>query len=151
MASINFNSNDVPADEYSLIPAGDYKAVILESSIKPTKSGTGELVAIKVQIVDGEKKGRTLFHNINYKNANPTAEAIGRRELADLTKAVGLVQLSDTAQLHGKPFVARIGIEPAKDGYSESNRVKKFLPIAEASVAEVITMPKSTGAKPWEL
>jgi hypothetical protein len=155
MASINFNANDVPEseDKFELIPAGDYKAIILESSIKATKAGTGEYVAVKVQIVDGEKKGRTVFANLNFKNPNPTAQQIGQRELADLTKAVGLVTLTDTAQLHGKPLTVRIGIEPAKDGYDAANRVKKWLPINQASTPEVITMPsaKSAGAKPWEV
>lgn len=153
MATINFNANDVPEseDKFDLIPAGDYKMIVTESTIKATKAGTGEYVAVKLQIVDGDKKGRTIFANLNIKNPNPTAEQIGRRELADLTKAVGLVTLSDTAQLHGKPFVGKVGIEPAKDGYEATNRIKKWLPLNQPSTAEVITMPTAVGVKPWEL
>lgn len=153
MAGINFNANDVPEseDKFDLLPAGDYKAIITESSIKATKAGTGEYVAVKVQIVDGPKKGRTVFANLNFKNPNPTAEQIGRRELADLTKAVGLVTITDTAQLHNKPLLVKIGIEPAKDGYEATNRVKRWMPINQASTAEIITMPTAGGVKPWEL
>jgi len=152
MASINFNANEVPEqdDKFELIPAGDYKAIVTESEIKTTKAGTGKYVSLKVQLVE---KNRIVFANINHDNPNPTAKSIGQRELADLTKAVGLVTLTDTAQLHNKPIMVRIGIEPAKDGYEASNRVKKWMPISDASTAEVITMPtaKPTGAKPWEL
>lgn len=153
MATINFNANDVPESEnnFDLLPPGDYKMIVTESTIKATKAGTGEYVAVKVQIVDGDKKGRTIFSNLNIKNPNPTAEGIGRRELADLTKAVGLVTLSDTAQLHGKPFVGRVGIEPAKDGFDASNRIKKWLPLNQPSTPEIITMPTAGGVKPWEL
>ncbi len=152
MATIIFNSADVPEEDnkFDLLPPGDYKVIVTESSIKATKAGTGEYVAVKVQVVDGDKKGRTVFANLNFKNPNPTAEQIGRRELADLTKAVGLVTLSDTAQLHNKPLLVKIGIEPAKGEFDASNRVKRWMPLNQASTPEIITMPTAGGTKPWE-
>ena len=50
----NFNANQVePTTEFETIPAGRYQAMIVESEMKPTKSGSGSYLQLTFQIVEG--------------------------------------------------------------------------------------------------
>ncbi len=62
MANLNnFNANQVePTSNLEAIPAGKYLAVITESELKPTKSGSGSYLQLTFQVLEGEYKGRFL-------------------------------------------------------------------------------------------
>jgi len=54
MATLNFNANEVPpAEALEAVPAGKYIAVITESEVKPTKSGTGHFLELTFEIIEG--------------------------------------------------------------------------------------------------
>jgi hypothetical protein len=46
-------------------------------------------------------QGRVVFGNLNIKNANPKAEEIGRQQLGDIMRAIGLAKVTDTDQFIG--------------------------------------------------
>jgi len=126
-----FRSEDVEADEFSLLPVGKYLAQVVKSEIKETKSGTGKYISLQLKIVDGDYAGRVVFDNINFINANDIAQKIGQQQLKALSEACGIVELEDTAELHAIPIVIQVGIEPAKGQWPEKNRIKKYLPDTE--------------------
>lgn len=134
MATINFNAANVkPQDDFSPIPAGQYIAQVTESEIKPTKNGTGQMLTLRWAILDGACKGRLVFDRINIANQNPQAEEIGQRQLSGLCHAIGVLQLADTSQLHGKPLTITVSIRKDASGqYGDSNEVKSYKPMAGA-------------------
>lgn len=120
------SANDIEERSFDPLPMGDYTLVVTDSEMKATKSGTGEYLSLKVEVVEGKYKGRKLFANFNIKNPNAEAVSIARAELAALCRAVRVPNPKDSSELHDKPFDARIGIEKRKDTGEAQNRIKKY-------------------------
>lgn len=147
MATVNFNSSEHKDPGFDPLPEGKYLVVVESSEDKPTKKGDGTGLSFKLQVIDGEFKGRTMFWWMNYNNPNETAQKIGRAELAMLCRAVGVLMPKDTMELHNIPFTAHIVVTPARGEYDAGNKVKKAEPksaYAEQPVAAV------GGKAPWE-
>jgi hypothetical protein len=100
-----------PADDYEVLATGKYPVSIDKASICKTKSNNGHYVKLELTILDGVYKGRKLFDNINIDNPNPQCVEIGMRSLSAITQAVGLSNLSDTAQLQGGACFASVKID----------------------------------------
>ena len=156
MADIKgFDSTQHDDPGFDPLPEGNYLMIVESSELKPTKAGTGSGINLKLQVIDGENKGRTMFWWLNYNNPNETAQRIGRSELAALCRAVNILQPKDTMELHNIPFVAHVVVTPAKDGYDPGNKVKKVeskAEFAKASQAAGVA-PANSGAPgskaPW--
>lgn len=135
MAQISFDAGTVaPQQAFVPVPAGVYQTMIVDSEIKPTKSGTGQMVIFTLQIVDGQHAGRKLFARINVRNANSEAERIGQSQLSALCHAAGVLQLQDTAQLHNR--VVRTKVKIRKDEiYGDSNECTNFEAVAGPGAA----------------
>lgn len=128
MASISFNATSVaPQQPQSILPAGMYHCMAVESDVTPTKSGTGMVARFTLQVIDGQFAGRKLFARINIQNQHPEAERIGQSQLSALCHAVGVLNVTDTAQLHNKPFRAKVKIRKDATGqYEDQNEVSGF-------------------------
>jgi len=66
------------------MPVGKYIAVITDSEMKPTKSGSGNYLQLKFQIVEGEYANRLLWVRLNLDNTNATAVKIARLPLSEI-------------------------------------------------------------------
>lgn len=151
----NFDANEVPDDdrEYSPIPPGEYMAIVTDTEMRETKSGTGKYLAVTIQLTGNpEYDGRLVFENLNLVNDNPKTVEIAYRNLASLCKAVGVISPQDTAELHDKPFKVKVGIEPARGEWPERNKVKGY---AKASATGAPSPSQQTAEaprakKPWE-
>lgn len=110
--TLSFNATEVqPASsDFEPIPVGWYQFVIEKSELKPTKAGTGSMVSIMAKVQGPTHANRVVFGNINYQNPNPQAQEIGQRQLSALCHAIGVLNLSNVAQLCGIPFEARVKI-----------------------------------------
>lgn len=151
MAQINFNAANVqPASSYDPIPAGDYIAQITDSSIKPTKAGTGMILNLTWTILDGQYVNRKVFDRVNVANQNPEAEKIGQQQLSSICHATGVLQLQDSNQLHGRPCKIKVKIRKDEQ-YGDSNEVKGVSAIAQG-VGFVAAAPAAAGAAgaPWQ-
>ena len=122
-----FDPQDVPEDERSFkpMPAGDYTCQIIESEIVQTKSG-GDMLKLTLEIMEDPFANRKVWDNLNIRNANPQAQSIAQRTLADICSAVGAGAIRDSEELHFKPFTATLKVEPEKDGYDAKNGVKRY-------------------------
>lgn len=152
MAQISFNASAVqPKKSFEPIPAGSYIASISESAIKPTSKGTGQIMNLTFDILDGQYKGRKVFDRINIQNQNPTAEKIGQEQLSALCHAVGVLQLQDTNQLHGRPVTIKVKIRKDDTGqYEDSNEVTGYLAANGAvPAASAPAAPAAAPAAPW--
>lgn len=156
--SQTFNPSSVEADERSFepMPPGSYTFEVVESTIKPTKAGTGEYIELTLRVVDGQFENRRLWERINFKNDNAKAQDIGQRQLKALCDACGINGLDDTQQLHGILFSGRVVIEQDKTGqYGPRNTIKSFAPYGAAPApAAPAPAPRAAapaaGARPWQ-
>jgi hypothetical protein len=136
---------------YDVVPAGWYVAQITDAEVKQTKSGTGEYIKIRYDIQGPTSQGRVVFGNLNVKNANPAAEKIGRQQLGDIMRSVGLSAVTDTDQLLGTTMQIKIDIRESEQ-YGPSNEVKAWKALAAGMAPPPAVKPPASNAKtapPW--
>ena len=116
------------AKSSDLIPPGTYEAKIIKSDIAATKDGSGKMLVLEFEItVDGRR--RMHWERLNLVNKNADAVRIATRSLMQIAEAVGVpVPVVDSEDLHHKPLMVTVDIQPGKNGYEDSNRIKKFAP-----------------------
>ena len=130
-----FDVNNLPqSTSFDPLPAGWYQVEITSAELKDTKAGTGKYMSVGYKVTGESHNGRMVFGNINLRNPNPKAEEIGRQQLGDLMRAVGISKLSDTDQLIG--CVCQIKLAVRKDEqYGDSNDVKAHKACGSAAPA----------------
>lgn len=162
MAFLNeeFNVNELPQGNgnFEPLPAGWYTATISQSELKATKAGNGQYIKLRYDITGPTHQGRVVFGNLNIKNANPKAEEIGRADLGEIMRAIGLAKVTDTDQLIGGQIGIKLSIKDDAQ-YGASNEVKGFkslsgsaAPAAAAMPANAATAAQAAPAKaapPW--
>lgn len=127
MASLNFNAEDHDTSQSSTLPLGVYVLEVSASEVKPTKGGTGHLLAVTYDVLEPDNfHGRKMFANINIANDNPTAQKIGQEELAKLCRAIGKPKIADSEELHFQRFTAKVGLEKPSAGYEPRNKITRF-------------------------
>jgi hypothetical protein len=112
-------------NNFEPLPAGWYTAVVNGAEIKNTKAGTGQYIAVRYDITGPTHQGRVVFGNLNIKNPNPKAEEIGRQQLGELMRAIGLTTVQDTDQLIGGQLSIKLDVRES-ELYGASNDVKGF-------------------------
>lgn len=132
-AIINFDANTVAPDQgaQDAIPAGWYNVVIDQSDVKPTKDGTGHFLELRHKVMDGAFGGKYVYARLNLRNANPTAQEIGYKQLSAVCHAVGVLQVQDSAQLHNIPLKIKVKLRPASGDYEASNEISSWKNINE--------------------
>jgi Protein of unknown function (DUF669) len=134
-------SNDKP--EFKPLDAADYMLRLSRFEEKATKNGKGVLISAGFEVVNGDSKGRLVFHNFLVEHTSPKAQEIGNGQLDEYLKAVGAGGLEGInndrtllEQWTEIPFVGVLGIEEpreytAADGTQQTskarNKIKKFM------------------------
>jgi len=155
MANLNetYNASDLPeSSSFDPVPAGTYTAVITEAELKQTKAGTGQYIKTRYDIIGPTHQGRVIYSNLNIRNPNPKAEEIGRQQLGELMRAIGLSSVSDTDQLIGGNCQIKVSIKPADGQYDVSNEVKGWRAIGGSSAPVPAAADKPAEAvrkAPW--
>ena len=72
------------------LPEDDYVVAVTESEMKRNKKDTGSYLSLKLQVLDGDCKGRTLFTNLNLDNRNDTAVKIAPTQRLEWKRSHGL-------------------------------------------------------------
>lgn len=135
--SQSFDINDLPASQgYGVLPAGWYAATISKCDVKPTKAGTGEYINICYSITGPSHQGRTVWGNINIRNPNPKAEEIGRQQLGELMRAIGIAKVSNTDQLIGTSLMVKVTVREDDRG-SEQNEVRGFKALQGGTIPSI--------------
>jgi hypothetical protein len=122
------------------LPPGEYKVQILQSEMRPTKAGTGQMLWLDMEVLEGPLKGRHVYDQLNLINPNPAAEEIAQRTLSAICHAVGKLQVADSEELHFQPMLVRVAVQP--NGY---NAVKGYKPVKQGAAA---TPAAATGPTP---
>ena len=153
-----FNLEELPVstqNNFEPLPEGWYTATITGADIKTTKAGNGQYINAKYTIIGPTHQGRIVFGMINIKNPNPQAEEIGRQQLGEIMRAIGLTKVSDTDQLIGGGLSIKLKISPANGSYEASNSVTSFKALAGGIPAIPKPSPMATQspstdkAPPW--
>jgi hypothetical protein len=149
---IGFTADELPESrgDYEPLPEGWYSAEIGDAEIRVTKDGTGQYIRCRYNITGPTKAGRVVFGNLNIMNKSQKAEEIGRQQLGELMRSVGIGRIEDTDQLIGCPLQIKLSIRPAENGYAAQNEVRGFR--APEGAAPAKAAPAASSAKaapPW--
>jgi len=164
MAFLNeeFNLNELPQGNgnFEPLPAGWYTAIISRSELMATKAGNGKYIKLRYDITGPTHQGRVVYGNLNIKNPSPKAEEIGRQQLGDIMRAMGLAKVT-IDQLIGGQIAIKLGIKQ-DDQYGDSNEVKGFKSLSGSAApaanvphfvkqAEAAQAATAKGAPPWAM
>jgi hypothetical protein len=148
-----FSTDSLPVSDrsYDLIPEGWYNATITKAELNNTKAGTGQKIDMRYDIVGPTHQGRVVFGTVNVRNQSQKAEEIGRQQLGEIMRAVGLAKINDSDELIGGSICVRVKIRPAENGYDARNEVGGFKSTSGV-MPQVTSSPEPTaqpgGAKP---
>lgn len=134
--SLFFDASAIePQQSYSPIPAGVYVARIVESEVKPLKSGNGTGLSLQFEILEGSCVGRMVFANLNIQHSSVDAERIGQSQLSQLCHAVNVIKVKDTQQLHNIPVKIKVKIRKDESGqYGDRNEVTQYEAVQGATL-----------------
>jgi hypothetical protein len=135
-----YDATQVKDSEFEALPAGEYRAVITESERKKTKDGTSELLQVKLQIVDGQYKNRTIIDRFNLWNKNPQATTIAQQQFKKVCEAVNVPKPGDSSALHMKPLMIKLSVREYNG--TNQNEVKGY----KACLPGASTQPATAGA-----
>lgn len=149
MATLNFNAQNVtPQTTYEPLPAGWYPVAITASESRPTKNGDGAYLHLEMIIIDGQYKGRKIFDRLNLWNKNQTATEIAYRQLSAICHAVGVLEVTDSQQLHNIPLDVKVSVRAADGAYEASNDVKGYRAAAKTPAPAAPAAPVTPVAPP---
>lgn len=151
-----------PQGDFTPVPPGEYKVQIISSEMVETSSKNGHMLKLELEILEGDQAGRKLFDRLNLDNPNSQAVEIAQRQLSAICHAVGKLSVQDSEELHMKPMVAVVKVDPARSAngreYGPSNGIKTYKALAGAAPAasggfRPSTQPSGSGAAssaPWK-
>ena len=157
MASLDMEyvADELPVGngDFSPLPDGWYSATITKADLKATKTGGGQYIAIRYDITGPTHEGRIVFGNLNIKNASSVAEDIGRQQLGEIMRAVGLAKVVDTDELLGASLLIKLATRK-QEGYEPTNDIKAFKSLDGAELPVPTTQKESAPATekkaaPW--
>jgi len=159
MAFLNeaFDVNELPqgnTGNFEPLPAGWYTVTISEAELKDTKAGNGQYIKLRYDVTGPTHQGRVVFGNLNIKNPNQKAEEIGRQQLGDIMRAIGLAKVTDTDQLIGNSLSIKLDVKQDAQ-YGASNEVKGFKSMSGSAAPAAASMPAAAApatakaAPPW--
>lgn len=122
-----FDANKVEPVSRSVLPAGDYDAMIVASEWKPTKNQDGKYLELKIQVINGPHQNRLLWDRLNIINKSPEAVQIAKGALSAICRAVGVHNPKGSEELHNRPLKITLKV---KDGgqHGQSNEITAYKP-----------------------
>ena len=124
-----FNAATVePSQDFTPLPPANYKAIISASSIEPAKSGNGTNLVLTFKVIEGTHKNRELRTWLCVQHPSQQTQEIAQRNFSAICHAVGQIQCTDTAQLHSKPLLIKVAVEPDNRNPDQmQNRIKSYM------------------------
>lgn len=149
MSQFVFDATQVQPDagRQPPIPKGVYRAIMVNSEIKPTSNGSGMYIAAEFKVLGGAYDGRSIYSNFNIQNQSAKAQEIGQRQFSAVCHATGILHVQDTAQLHNRPLNISVKIEAGglkADGtgnYDDRNEVVGYAKDTNVTTVQPFNMP----------
>jgi len=147
-ATFSVDSLPQGQNDYTPIPAGWYTAKITDAELKSTKSGTGQYIKVRFDVMGPSHEGRVIFTNLNIRNSNPKAEEIAHQQLRELMIATGLNSVQNTDQLIGGMCSVKVAVRKSEE-YGDQNEVKGYKAIEGTAPTNVVSS-ESASVPPWK-
>lgn len=128
--AVQFNAATVaPAQIPEPVPTAVYSATLVGSEEKLVKDGEGQAYYEMIsQIIEGEYKGRKITDRLNYKNKSPQAVDIAFATLSAICHVTGVMQLTNSQELHGKPYKISVAKVARRDDATRyTNEIRQYL------------------------
>jgi hypothetical protein len=109
-----FDANEFPDGR---LADGTYSFVVSDTSMSPTKAGTGWFLKVTAEL----NNGQNAYLRFNVQNPNPDAERIAKQELAKLVRGLGLQFLRSHRDLVGKRGSMTVSHRIDKRGQEQEN------------------------------
>lgn len=165
MANINVDLTETEASKpREVLPPGWYVAAIDASEVKATKKAAEAkeypsednakhandcLLQFTFKVLEGNAKGRLLWHRLNIRNANEIAQKIAEEELAAICDAVKHPRkVVDSVTLHSKAMRVKVDVE-TREGQPPQNVIKGFEALGGALAAPAPTGDASQATPAW--
>lgn len=134
----HYDQNAEPG-EFDQLPAGTYRAKIIESDIVDISESrdVGRCLKLTWQVETGPHDGRLIWQRLNMwftgpeKTPGKVAE-IANQQFAAIRQATGKLIVNDTTELHHIPCMITVGPQKNDPQYNE---VKSVKPVAGAQPA----------------
>lgn len=98
--------------DYRPMPKGNYEAWAISSELKPNSKGTGYLLNVVFEVVEGEFMGKKLFASFNLKHPSKKCQEIGRGQFKRCYTAAGFIgEPDDSSQIHEKRLILKVDVE----------------------------------------
>ncbi|MCH4542740.1 DUF669 domain-containing protein [Ochrobactrum sp. A-1] len=128
------------ASSFDPIPAGEYRAKIIEGDIQPISSrdDKGKCLVLTWQIETGPHDGRLIWQRLNLygKNMNNLDKVINiaNSQFAEIRQATGKLTPSNTQELEHIPCTIRVAVVTDPSGqYEPKNEIKRVSAVGGAS------------------
>ena len=129
-----FITDEMPkGNDYTPLPAGWYVASIGSADLANTKNGKGQYIKIRYNIEGPSHQGRVVFGNLNTRNESEKAMEVGRQQMGNLLRALGIAKLTDTDQLVGGNVEIKLAVREAEGQYEAQNELKGFKSVSGSS------------------
>jgi len=144
MANIagSYDPNAEPSGDFDPIPAGEYRAKIIESEIEDISKNHnyGRCLKLTWQVETGQYDGRLVWQRLNMwgenMNNNDKVVSIAQSQFAAIRQATGKLAPQDSTELHGIPCMIRVKVKTDPNGqYGPSNEVTSVKPVGGAPAA----------------
>lgn len=151
LTELNIDPNVEEANGgFTVLPAGKYKMCMVGDELVNNKAGTGKILKLKLQVIEGQFAGEVLTDNLNITNPSPVCQKIGQGTLKKICNLCNVVfPPQDTNGLMGKPMVVTLNVEEFASNNTgkmlKSNKVKSYDAANTAIPAQAQTQTKTNG------
>lgn len=112
-----FDADNVePSQPRTLIPTGDYSAVIEKVTEKENSKKNGSYLEFVFQIIAGPSENRKVFDLLNTKNPSRQAVDIANATMSAILRAVGVPRPVNEDEICNIPLVITVGVSTDKSG-----------------------------------
>lgn len=124
------------------------KAIIVDSERKQNSKGTGDILSLNWQLIEGQYSGAILNQTINIRHQDDKTQMIAKGELEAIRQATGKPSHpgQDSAEFHGIPCDIKVGVQPARGDFAERSIVKRVY--TDGGGQRTQTQPAQTMAAP---
>ena len=130
MASLGktFDATTVePREAMEALPLGDYHGQIVASEWKDVAAPkTGRYLEFQLDVLSGPMAGRKAWDRLNLDNPSQQAVEMAERTLSAICHATGVMNVTDTDQLHFKPLIFKMGPRKDQPQQTEVKGYKRF-------------------------
>lgn len=97
---------------FQQLPVGKHPVKIIASEIKATQDNTGGMIVFELEVIDGPGMGSHGVMRLNLYSSSDKARAIAESQFSALCYATGVFMVTDTSQLHDRPFAVDVEEQP---------------------------------------